>query len=49
MKHVCGEKELKIVTMEVTALGFHLAMRFKKAGVLKFPVEFEREIEGIEG
>jgi len=27
---------------------FHLAMRFKKPGVLKFPVEMERVVEGID-
>jgi hypothetical protein len=40
------------VTIEVTAPGYHiwsLMMRFKKAGVLKFPVELERDNEGIEG
>jgi len=40
------------VSIEVTAPGYErwkLAMRFKKTGVLRFPVEMEREVEGIEG
>ena len=39
------------VSIEVNAPGYEkwkLAMRFKKAGVLKFPVEMEREVEGID-
>jgi len=41
-----------IVSIEVTAPSYakcHLTMRFKNTGVLKFPVEMEREVEGIEG
>ena len=52
MRQIYGEKEWKIVSIEVTAPGyakFHLAMRFKKPGVLKFPVEMEMVVEGIEG
>jgi len=41
-----------VVSIEVTALGYvkwSLVMRFKKLGVLKFPVELDREVEGIDG
>ena len=47
-----GERIRDLISIEVTAPGyakFHLAMRFKKPGVLKFPVEMERVVEGIEG
>jgi hypothetical protein len=39
-----------IVSIEVTAPGYakwHLVIRFKKAGFMKFPVELEKEVEGI--
>ena len=46
-----GERIRDLISIEVNAPGynrFHLAMRFKKAGILKFPVEMEREVEGID-
>ena len=41
-----------LVSIKVTAPGYvkwSMVMRFKKAGMLKFPVELERESGGIEG
>ena len=51
-EYVIEGKVGDFVSIEVTAPGYEkckLAMRFKKAGVLKFPVEMERVVEGIEG
>jgi hypothetical protein len=45
-----GKKRGDIVPIEVTAPGYakwHMILRFKKAGFMKFPVELEREVEGI--
>jgi len=43
---------MDLISIEVTAPGcakWHLDIRFKKAGFMKFPVELETEVEGIEG
>jgi hypothetical protein len=43
---------MDLISIEVTAPGyakFHLVIRFKKAGFMKFPVELEREVEGMAG
>ena len=50
--HIIEGKVGDFVSIEVTAPGyvkFHLAMRFKKPGLLKFPIEKGRVVEGIEG
>jgi hypothetical protein len=51
-EYVIEGKVGDIVSIEVTAPGnakWHLVIRFKKAGFMKFPVELEREVEGVEG
>ena len=51
-EYVIEGKVGDLVSIEVTAPGYvkwSLVIRFKRAGVLKFPVEMEREVEGIEG